>query len=113
MKLSEAETSVWKLISEISPILPSPMLVAYVPDILINFVHVKDEKHTAAFKIAQLENEIDPGLNGVQLIKHRFFFRSPLPACGGPHRAKKLLLYLVAASVGLAGTPYVHWCFGV
>jgi hypothetical protein len=28
MKLSEAETSVWKLISEISPILPSPMLVA-------------------------------------------------------------------------------------
>ena len=39
--------------------------------------------------------------------------RSPLPACGGPHRAKKLLLYLVAASVGLAGTPYVHWCFGV
>jgi hypothetical protein len=28
MKLSEAEASVWKLISEISPILPSPMLVA-------------------------------------------------------------------------------------
>ncbi len=43
----------------------------------------------------------------------RVFIRSPLPACGGPHRAKKLLLYLVAASVGLAGTPYVHWCFGV
>ena len=37
---------------------------------------MKDEKHTAGFKIAQLENEIDPGLNRVQLIKHRFFFRS-------------------------------------
>jgi len=36
---------------------------------------VKDEKHTAGFKIAQLENEIDPGLDGVRLIKHRFFFR--------------------------------------
>jgi hypothetical protein len=36
---------------------------------------VKDEKHKAGFEIAQLENEIDPGLNGVQLIKHRFFFR--------------------------------------
>jgi hypothetical protein len=49
--------------------------LTYVPDVLINFVQVKDEKHKAGFEIAQLENEIDPGLNGVQLIKHRFFFR--------------------------------------
>ena len=33
------------------------------------------EKHTPCFKIAQLENEIDPGLQGVQLIKRRLFFR--------------------------------------
>jgi hypothetical protein len=49
--------------------------VTYIPEVLSNFLQVEDEKHAACFKIAQLENEIDPGLNGMQLIERRLFFR--------------------------------------
>ena len=44
-------------------------------DVLSHFLQVKDEKHPAGFEIAQLENEIEPGLLRVQFIKHRPFFR--------------------------------------
>jgi hypothetical protein len=38
--------------------------VTYIPEVLNNFLQVKDEKHTACFKIAQLENEIEPWTSG-------------------------------------------------